>query len=647
MSDIFYSGVDMNLRAELNARAGAARRKTNQDINYMHGKIANVTVTPYGDPAKQIKLINGILGGSTVRSIDYLPDGYLNTELKRVKPYITSTDLVTADHAMGLMNTATLNIHIPDPDADLEFIESIYFRPGRPIEISIEHSDSIVLTNTYLSESTLPSLTHLENLYGSDPNYTEKYRKINRTTFEGLITTFSFTYNSDLSVTATISARGRNTLIPDLTMIVNSDKTIQGKQEIKENSKLVAQNRESFFNALKNEIEKSQSETAKKKEKCLTCRKKIPCPYIGPTKKTNFVYSPAPEYAVGAFGEPVTGMGTQQYISLQWLIDFMNTYILSKVDDPTAVIAFDPVVTKSNAYPPDFYVSSRPDRMFWNTRYRNIKKPEFTVNLFKTDKESVEFPKFNQGGHCSPSAIMVNMQVIKEALDTISLNNEFLISTFLNTISAELYELSGHAIELKLITHPDDARFLLWYDVKYAPPGPTPYRIPMTSNNAYGQIVRDFSFSAAIPQSAATLAYVANQDSDSIIESDIAPWLSYMYDNVKSNPGAIESLQKAISDLSADIHNTSIQKNVQDALQKYIQNPDGATNPKSAFILPFETEFTIDGINGFRYGDVLDFELLPSRYTSNAVFSVVSVTHTCGSDGVWTTKIRSLMRPKI
>jgi hypothetical protein len=64
-------------------------------------------------------------------------------------------------------------------------------------------------------------------------------------------------------------------------------------------------------------------------------------------------------------------------------------------------------------------------------------------------------------------------------------------------------------------------------------------------------------------------------------------------------------------------------------------------------IIPFDVTVTIDGINGFRYGDVLDFPALPSRYRKDVVFSVINVNHTISNDGDWTTTLRCIMRPKI
>ena len=67
----------------------------------------------------------------------------------------------------------------------------------------------------------------------------------------------------------------------------------------------------------------------------------------------------------------------------------------------------------------------------------------------------------------------------------------------------------------------------------------------------------------------------------------------------------------------------------------------------TAPIFPFDVEITIDGINGLRYGDILQFEALPTKYRVNTVFSIININHTISSAGEWTTKLRCIMRPSI
>jgi hypothetical protein len=60
-----------------------------------------------------------------------------------------------------------------------------------------------------------------------------------------------------------------------------------------------------------------------------------------------------------------------------------------------------------------------------------------------------------------------------------------------------------------------------------------------------------------------------------------------------------------------------------------------------------DLEFTIDGINGFKFGDVLNFDGLPKRYTDAFVFTVLGISHSVQTNGNWTTKIKCNPRVRI
>ena len=92
------------------------------------------------------------------------------------------------------------------------------------------------------------------------------------------------------------------------------------------------------------------------------------------------------------------------------------------------------------------------------------------------------------------------------------------------------------------------------------------------------------------------------------------------------------------------------QQALKEALVKYLQYPTPELKQAqqiTAPIFPFEAEFTIDGVNGFRYGDVVTFDILPYRYRINTVFSVIGIEHDVTQDGQWTTVVRCIMRPRI
>lgn len=63
-------------------------------------------------------------------------------------------------------------------------------------------------------------------------------------------------------------------------------------------------------------------------------------------------------------------------------------------------------------------------------------------------------------------------------------------------------------------------------------------------------------------------------------------------------------------------------------------------------LYPVELSLTIDGINGFKFGDVIKTNLIPATYNdkdSDMVFVVTKITHTV-KDGVWETKLDTKSR---
>jgi hypothetical protein len=279
MSNIFYSQVDDAVQLELNARGNAGKRRNTQDLNFMLGKIANVQLTAYksgsADPGYEL----AILGGSTVRSGRYLPSGdggfltnpkYTVTEItydnsgnaytgsneltdysRRIGPIITAVSVDIGDHSMGLLNKATVNISIPNPTRDLDAIEEIWFYPGRYVKIDIEHPNSAIITgadtNLISTSSLFGSLPEniidekLKKMYPTLSNslssFKREIRKLNKFSFQGLITSFDFSYTEEGSVDATISLTGTSNTYTDVSMLMNPDaKKVENAKAVEYNT---------------------------------------------------------------------------------------------------------------------------------------------------------------------------------------------------------------------------------------------------------------------------------------------------------------------------------------------------------------------------------------------------------------------------
>ena len=748
MSDIFYTEVDPNLQLELNYRGQTGRyNRTTKDLQFMLEKIANVQIIPYKNPNRTEKILEGVLGGTTVRGGEYLPsgpNGFLTDRTytvqgqgiedgkiikktaeertnssRRIGPYITSLDVSIGDNSNGLLNDATINITVPNPERDLNFIESVYLRPGRAVTIQIAHPDSAIVSyqqTSGLLTSSMASVAKIKELYPT-LNQTElrEFQKMNSFVFDGMIKSFTIDYQSDMSVNISLSLTGTSQTYADISLIMNT--TTPKTQPVTE-LQLNENKTENFIGpaeappplpspaiiATPDQITLDQTELGtfytnlnKEVEETIAFKERgVP---RSPDELRGFtdIYDQVSEeidpgiyWAV--WGEPIKNkIAYQRYIQLAWIINFINRQIISKrtVADPFATIICTEYnfLCTSNYY--EYMTSADPLRIWlagsesnptdlygdklWFLQ-KNSSRDKYVFSETYTS-EGIGGPSITET-ISYPTRIFINMEVIQEICQTLEKNKSFTVASLLSSISSEIYSATGGAIDMQLITHPEKPEYLLFYDAKAISIAKrekpvTPYSVPMFSNHPAGTVVRDFKFSGKLPSDASNLAYVVNSDPSEIAESDIAPYVAYMYaantvtrsgpHEVVGNliePAELEAIQakykeahdKFVEALTQakiaygnDITNPEKRAALAQALTKYLQYPKPTiqeSNQLLAPVIPFEVEFTIDGINGFRYGDVLTFDGLPTRYKQNTVFSIINITHTVATDGQWTIRSR-------
>jgi hypothetical protein len=266
--NIFYSQVDNAVQTELNARGNSGKNRTTRDIDFMVGKLANVQISAYNtgsaDPNALIAEPYGTLGGTKLTTGRYMPSGpggfltnptyqiesistgpdgqaVLNKTTAtdystRIGPYVTQVSVDIGDHSMGLLNKATFNITIPNPTRDLDGIENTWFYPGRYVKIEIVHPESAIISgvdNRLSTGSLFGSLSQedydgkLKKMYPSLVNELDKFkneiRQLNLFSFQGLITSFDFSYTVDGTVEATISLTGTSNTYTDVSMLMNPE----------------------------------------------------------------------------------------------------------------------------------------------------------------------------------------------------------------------------------------------------------------------------------------------------------------------------------------------------------------------------------------------------------------------------------------
>jgi hypothetical protein len=589
MSEIFYSQVDSALQDELNARGRAGKTdRSTEALNFMLGKVANVEMTAYENESREKEL--HILGGTRVRSGEYLPSGttvnpgflddrrgsvetlswvanektgeiqvdstttaFVNSS-KRIPPYITSADINIGDHSMGLLNKATINITIPNPDRDLNFFESVWLRPGRHVVIAAEHPNSAVITQGLLSGS-LPSVEKIKKL---NPNLSasdiKRFKKMNRYEFYGLITNFSFVYNEDATVSATINLTGASNVYTDVSLLMSPSKKNRDEIEININTSnnnadtlLELGDRPQFniitapqpilavaditsgnidlraplplFDDLENEVKDTIVKSRLSSINAPIAVKKSDSNY-------NWLIDGKP-YNSGS-------VESETYITLSWLVDYMNRVIIDKrkkastpengtstfTDLIKIICTEEEDLCTSNYY--SEITSGNPSTIFLFSENKKLN----TYGDLVWYRDIKGAPTFQTGDTAYPSRIFINLQYISDIKSIIdkykNVKTQFTVNSFLKDISILIKKNTGGAINMALITHPEISNALLYYDcnrVRFNK-NITPYSVPMFANdqNGNGTIVRDFAFNAKIPDSVKTLSYVLNQNPEEISE---------------------------------------------------------------------------------------------------------------------------------
>ena len=706
--NFLYSPVDQFVRDELNARGRAVlKRRENADIDFMVGKIANVKLTAYQEnKPSDLKVVEGpygILGGQTVLSNRFTPisldgtSGYLNDSKyikeeiafnydnlgtnqpvayldtsskitdtsKRVGPYISEITITIGDHSLGLLNKATVSITIPNVERDLDHIESIWFYPGRYTKIEIVHPDSALITKNGKNPS--PGLISpfddaekkllakkYPKLAATDAEY-ESLRKLNEFSFEGLITSFEFSYESDATVQATLSLIGTSNVYTDVACIQQGVKTNNSKLIDPDDNKYAQiTGSGTFYENLYATVTGSFSQANIDSTGSFLAKYNAG-PNIKLASTDNYVFS----------GWDNINPERYYFITLDALISYMHETIIKPAfpaindlvaiqfgsnssiyyehlvsGNPRGILLLPPETSKNNN-DMDCYNDTAGEEHF----YKSIQFDARWPGIYATN---------NDKKNIVPGRILYNIAKLKDV-------NLQSVNSIITDIFEHISTKTANAINLKLFTNPKNTDVLIVEDANFLGTEVEtvePYSVPMFANHTEGSIVSEFSFSTKIPDNVKNLAYTQNSNPNT---TNLSPYLNYMY-----NSSNADKLNAAIEKYAAD--HAKYLDELKKAKSAYGKHPDGGDaalatalinyikhpSPKLresgqniAPLMPFTTDFTIDGINGLYYGNVLMFSGLPTKYTVNTVFSIIGITHTVTADGLWTAAIKCMMRPKI
>jgi hypothetical protein len=674
MSQLFYSQVNTAVQRELIAR-GTVRTKDNSTaaFDFMLGKIANVEIQAFNSvPTAESTPISdfGTLGGTTVLNDSYRPTGplgYLNDAVRpahRIPPFITNVSVSVNDQSKMYINKATISIKILDATTDLDRMEEIYCAPGRYIRMRIAHPDSAILSGLTLLDSqntSLPTTDKLKELFpGVDLS---NLRKMNEYYFSGRISTFSYSYVDDGSIDLTIEAIGTTNTYLDVqtTMASIIEKT--------PTATATANQTENLYTLLLNQISAIE-------QKINTDQGKLEFEYLVSDTTDQSILIGIP-YKIENSNTP----STVRMVSLGYFINFLNGNFMEKVG---AKIICNDAVCNSNTFYPKL-VSADPLHVFlWpgtgnsltNTYYfdasndpstnnsiaqQNSVNPVQTPLKFFPNIKAVTGGFLAQDGKAYPSRIYINIELIRAILDEITEKKEPTIKKLLEILSAHIQTNTGNAIKMVLVQDPIIESALLYTDSSYVDTNLSvkEFSVPAFPALTGRSVIRNFSLTANVPNSIKNMIFGV-QSAGSGTQKQVA-YTGYIYASTETK---LELQEKWKQDYETHNRGLAIAKNnkalkpidleaiklLQAALEKYVtyftDDIKKSMNSTKA-IFPMDLEFTIDGINGFKFGDVLQFDGLPKRYTDSYVFTVISVTHEVNTNGEWTTTLKCNPRVRI
>ena len=353
-----------------------------------------------------------------------------------------------------------------------------------------------------------------------------------------------------------------------------------------------------------------------------------------PAKSTSKGDAPtAPE------GEPEA----QYYISLEAIVKLINK------------LAFD------NA--PDFFGDSGVGIKCDGTVTKGL-VPSDTTRLVSANPLEVLFPGYSTyspdrtfafgeydaaftGGDLSKA--MISMNWFKEHFGKLGKKDsktgkspDSSIGTFLQDIFTLIFKNSGDRFKLTAVTKPgsQSGTEILIVDANYIETETAPYSLTAVTQ---GSIVRTMSLTAKIPSEMATAAMIAN--SSSYTSNKSAPVFGAGQKG-KTQEKAPETLEQAKLNIASQFVTPDNVKALEAALRRDQSGDNGATNGKEAIPFPLDYSVTLDGIEGFVFGNVITTNYLPSVYKSPKVklaFTVTKVNHNIAG-GDWTTTLNTVCR---
>jgi len=267
----------------------------------------------------------------------------------------------------------------------------------------------------------------------------------------------------------------------------------------------------------------------------------------------------------------------------------------------------------------------------------------------------------NHGDYCDLSRILVSRDLLRAMSDNyLKIDSEgeetskVPIKKFLKDIFATIKDLTGGAVNLFLVS-PDDpdkaAKEIHVRNLNEAPGDEAPEAVifnPLIGQKNYNETCKMLKVTGKVPKGTQAAAFGGTPGSDNE-ESEAS---SYLKDDPGEDSEAAKTLAQRLNEaflnLAYSEFDSEAVSGAKGVLKELVnQEPLKEKAKKRTIPYPLEMEVTLEGLYGFKFGDTVTSEFLPSLYKKieglRVAFTVAGITDKI-SGGVWVTELKTVCR---
>ena len=380
-------------------------------------------------------------------------------------------------------------------------------------------------------------------------------------------------------------------------------------------------------------------------------------------------------------GEGAMTWARVQYTSLGFIVGAINKWILAFMEDENGAVVpqtmkFDPQVSDVQLqFPAGRMWSPDPTAMLFphakgtaENAYHATEKESSWGYFYAIDEFEGLSAMAMTGKKDTPAKILIGRDTLiaiqkafadeskeKAAKDDVKADGKMPLERFMKKVFAKILELTAGAWDLYLDQIDGEPNTI--YIVNRKSPGDGSDVTPLVLDAITGKNgIRDLSISAKVPKDIAAKVFGGAPETAAITsaikEEDAPPPKEEPgMDTPEQQTNARAALTEGEYDNpSINAAKSAIQALVKSQTPKQIADiaaltSDSADYSQTPFPLVFSA--TIDGMEGFKFGDTLACSYLPARYNKptgpKCVFTVTEFTHTIANND-WTTQITALAR---